>query len=161
MEYQNPVDLFHMEQVDRVFLFKGENIMAGGAKSSVNQVWPKPITPAHKWLFDNDGTIVGVQNPSGSGKDFMPLPLLVTQAEIDSPTDAMIADTTATYQLNVAPYNRYRSNGTNIIGLDSQDYTYLQFGYALYGTLTVESPDVLVVQSPGELRVFENWPANP
>ena len=42
-------------------------------------------------------------------------PIVISAAEQASPTPAMIANIFATYQLNVAPYTRYRSDGTNIV----------------------------------------------
>lgn len=42
-------------------------------------------------------------------------PVSITAGEVASPTAAQIANIYCTYQLNVAPYTRYRSDGTNII----------------------------------------------
>jgi hypothetical protein len=42
-------------------------------------------------------------------------PIVITAAEQAAPTAAMIANIFATFQLDVAPYTRYRSDGTNMI----------------------------------------------
>lgn len=42
-------------------------------------------------------------------------PITITAGEQAAPTAAMLANIWCTYQLNVAPYTRYRSDGTNII----------------------------------------------
>lgn len=42
-------------------------------------------------------------------------PITITAGEQASPTAAMLANIWATYQLNVAPYTRYRSDGSALI----------------------------------------------
>lgn len=42
-------------------------------------------------------------------------PVILTAAQIASPTAAMLADLSATYRLNVAPYTRYYSDGTGLV----------------------------------------------
>lgn len=42
-------------------------------------------------------------------------PITITAGEVAAPTAAQLANIWATYQLNVAPYTRYRSDGTSII----------------------------------------------
>lgn len=42
-------------------------------------------------------------------------PISITAGEQAAPTAAMLANIWCTYQLNVAPYTRYRSDGTSII----------------------------------------------
>lgn len=42
-------------------------------------------------------------------------PITITAGEQAAPTAAMLANIWGTYQLNVAPYTRYRSDGTNIV----------------------------------------------
>jgi hypothetical protein len=42
-------------------------------------------------------------------------PITITAAEQAAPTAAMLANIWCTYQLDVAPYTRYRSDGTNIV----------------------------------------------
>ena len=42
-------------------------------------------------------------------------PVSITAGEVAAPTAAQIANIYCTYQLNVAPYTRYRSDGTSII----------------------------------------------
>lgn len=42
-------------------------------------------------------------------------PITITAAEQASPTAAMLANIWATYQLNVSPYTRYRSDGSALV----------------------------------------------
>lgn len=42
-------------------------------------------------------------------------PIVITAAEQAAPTAAMLANIFATFQLDVVPYTRYRSDGTNMI----------------------------------------------
>lgn len=132
--------------------------MAGGFQSTEKPTLPRAVTPATKMLVDaSSGAPVGIQNPNANGEDFLPLPAHVSQAQIDNPTQAMIDDIDATYMLTDAPHNRWRSNGSVLIGLDAEDFTYVQYGQIFYDPLTVTSPDILVVSGNGELRV-RPWP---
>lgn len=45
------------------------------------------------------------------------VPITLTAAEIASPTAAQIANVFATFQLDVAPFTRYRSNGTTLVDI--------------------------------------------
>ncbi len=71
----------------------GLQLLAAGLVTWVNPAYAKP---------DVDGEIV-----------------TITAAQRDSPTAAMLADTEATYRLDVAPFGRYQSNGTALVPLGS------------------------------------------
>lgn len=44
-------------------------------------------------------------------------PITLTAAQIASPDAATLANIWATYQLDVSPYTRYRSNGVALVGV--------------------------------------------
>ena len=89
-------------------------------KSTVSPPQPRSISAYDKWLVDpTTGSPVGVQNPQGAGREAYFAPVELTAAQIASPTADMLADTNATYRLNVAPYTRYMSDGTALVGLEA------------------------------------------
>lgn len=56
--------------------------------------------------------------PKGDGGPMVPIsPVTLTAAEIASPTAAQLAAVQTVYQLNVAPYTRYYSNGTSLAAI--------------------------------------------
>jgi hypothetical protein len=59
---------------------------------------------------------------------------ILTQAEIDNPTQAQLADYSAFYQLNVAPYTKYASNGTALVLAANVDLTTIQADIAALET---------------------------
>lgn len=61
------------------------------------------------------GAPAGIQSKRANGPHGIWTPVDLTAAQIASPTADMIADLNAVFRLNVAPYNRYRSNGTTLI----------------------------------------------
>lgn len=42
-------------------------------------------------------------------------PISITAGEVSSPSAAQLANIWCTYQLNVSPYTRYRSDGASIV----------------------------------------------
>ena len=132
----------------------------GQIRSTVNPPQARAIGPFDKWLVDPvTGAPIGIQNPNAGGEDgqFYPIPL--TQAQIDSPTADMLADTKVTYALDVAPYTRYMSNGTELKPSGSADnVTLVKYRQMFYSDLIVEEPDIIIVSGQGaEIRV-EAWP---
>ena len=129
-----------------------------GFQSTTRRWYPRPVTPATKLLVDAaNGHVIGIQNPSGQGGDFVPY-IFLTQTQIDSPPQAVLDDIDVTYILDVSPYDRYRSNGTALIGLDPTQFTYIAYGQVFYGEMVIESPDEVIVSGDGELRIIETWP---
>lgn len=61
------------------------------------------------------GAPVGLQSPRANGPQGIWAPIQLTAAQIASPTAAILADLNATYQLNVAPYTRYYSDGVALV----------------------------------------------
>lgn len=78
----------------------------------------------YKLIIDNDsGAPVGILSPNANGPEGIWAPVPLSQAQIAAPTAAMLADINATYQLNQAPYSRYRSDGSQLAPLDSESGT--------------------------------------
>ena len=142
-----------------------------GFESTDEPLVPETISPHDQTLVNRHGSIRGLRSAKGgNSRDFLPLPKPLTAAQIASPTQAMIDDTDATYQLNVAPWDRYRSDGTDLIPLGGSGGvvgTISNFCGSLaaevpvgaqaifYDTLTVKEDASLTVK--GEARVGP-WP---
>lgn len=71
-------------------------------------------------VHDKDGAPVGIQSPNANGPQGIWAPTPLSSAQIASPTQAMLNDLNATYQLNVAPYGRYYSDGTQLVPLGGE-----------------------------------------
>lgn len=72
-----------------------------------------------RWIFRQQVLVDANNAPMGlrateNGPDGIWGPVDLSAAQIASPTAAMIADLYANYRLNVAPYTRYRSDGTTL-----------------------------------------------
>ena len=126
-------------------------------RSTTNPPVPRSIRNTDKILVDPlTGAPVGIQNQSDTGNDGQWSPVLVTAAQIANPSPLMIADTQSTFQLNVAPYTRYQSDGTELLSLGpSPDYIVPSgFNELLYAPLTVSPPTVLIIQGTGSITVI-------
>lgn len=82
----------------------------------------------------NTGAVVGIQSQDATGPDGIWAPVPLTQAQIsaaiagDISVARILADLNATYQLNAAPYSRYRSDGTTLVPLDEGGGTVIPAG---------------------------------
>lgn len=86
--------------------------------STVAPWFPKSWSAPLQLLVDaQTGAPIGIQNKNAVGPDGIWVPVQLTAAQIADPTSAMIADLTATYCLNVAPYTRYQSDGTTLVAI--------------------------------------------
>jgi hypothetical protein len=126
--------------------------------STVKPLSARILAAWDRWLTDPvTGAIVGVKNPNANGADARFIPVDLTADQIAAPTAAMLADIDATYRLNVAPYTRYQSDGTNLVlaGGSTADVI-VPAGYSVmyYAPLTITQQ--LVVQ--GQVTV-QNLPA--
>jgi hypothetical protein len=131
-------------------------------RSTVNPPVPRAIGPYDKWLADPaTGAIVGVMNPNAGGKDTYFHPISATVDQIQNPTAEMLAMTGATFALNVAPYTRYYSTGSTLLGL-GQSGDVPTGGTLLLGGATsmlipagdvVVSYESLTVQESAELTI--------
>ncbi len=101
------------------------------------------------------GVPFGIQNQNANGADgiwgLTPLSL----AEVEAPTAAMIADLAATFQLNQAPYTRYRSDGIQLIPLDGEGGIVVPPGVneVWFSPLTVIEGAPLIIQ--GGVRLIQ------
>lgn len=64
------------------------------------------------YVGPNGQWVTAADVPAGAGS-FTPITL--TAGEIAAPTAAQLANVFATYQLNVAPYTRYHSDGSALV----------------------------------------------
>lgn len=86
----------------------------------LSRKWPADL----KLLVDPvTGSPTGIQSPNANGPHGIWSPVDLTAAQIASPTADMMADLSATYRLNVAPYTRYQSTGTGLIPLTNNNST--------------------------------------
>lgn len=131
--------------------------MTASFRSTVNppNVWR--VEPADQWLVDpNTGAVVGVANRRGTGEDGQFYPVDLTAAQIANPTAEMIADTQATYRLNVAPYSRYMSDGFSLVGLQNADQVVIN-SEMRYSPWTIDWVQGVSIRGGG-VRVID-WPA--
>ncbi|MEI6085407.1 MAG: hypothetical protein WCS70_14065 [Verrucomicrobiota bacterium] len=128
----------------------------------MNPPFPRAIGPYDKWLADPaTGAIVGMMNPNSGGKDTYFAPISVTVGQLQNPTPEMLAMVDATFALNVAPYTRYYSTGSMLLGL-GQSGDVLTGGTLTLGgatTMTIPAGDIIIsyasltVQESAELTV--------
>lgn len=64
------------------------------------------------WVGPNGQYVLAADTPAAAAGT---TPVVITAGEQAAPTAAMLANIWCTYQLDTAPYTRYRSDGTNII----------------------------------------------
>ena len=126
--------------------------MTASFRSTTNPTYPRSWGPNDKILTDPlSGAPVGIQNQNANGFDGQWSPVPVTASQIANPSAAMLADTNSTYQLNVAPYTRYQSNGAYLVSLGPSPEVVVPPGFneLLYAPLTIIAPTVLIVQASG------------
>lgn len=107
---------------------------------------------------ERSGSPVGIETPNATGPDGIWTPIDLTEAELASPSALMLADVNATYRLNVPPYTRYHSTGTDLVPIGSSGTDIVippGFNQIFYDELVVSSPYELLVM--GEVRV-QAWP---
>lgn len=150
-----------------------------GYRSTVNPPNTRRIAPSDAWLVDPvTGSPIGILNQNANGEDGQFYPIALTAAQIASPSAAMLADLNVTYALNVAPYTRYMSNGTDLVGIGAGGGVTSDpigiFGNQvtvppglpglivdtnaqamIYAPWTIENAEGVTVQ--GQVRVY-NWP---
>lgn len=125
--------------------------------STVNPFKPAGIFAQRRVLTDAvTGAPVGIQTENSNGADGIWAPIDVTPAQVTSPSAAMIADLNATFRLNVAPYTRYTSDGTQLVTVGGDDNVQGPgglFGNMIsYSPLTVYDPNGIVIR--GQVRVI-------
>lgn len=104
----------------------------------------------YKFVVDNNtGAPVGIQSSNANGPDGIWAPVPLTADQIASPDGLILADLNATYQANSAPYQRYRSDGTQLVPLDDQGGTLIPAGqvWHFYSPLVItEASGPLIIQ---------------
>jgi hypothetical protein len=108
----------------------------------------------YRVLVDNNtGAPIGIVSPNANGPDGVWAPTPLSQAQIDAPTATILADLNATYQLNVAPYSRYYSDGTQLLPLSSGSDVVIPPGYneIYFSPLTITEGHDLIIY--GGVRV--------
>ena len=128
--------------------------------STVTPFGHRLTKPSDRWLSDpQTGAIVGIECPTANGPDARFVPVDITAAQLANPTAAMIADIDATFRLNVPPYPRYQSDGSQLVALGAGETEVIipQWQNVIfYAPLTVKAPNELIVQ--GQVRV-QSYPA--
>jgi len=82
---------------------------------------PGHWNPGYKIIQDSQtGAPVGILSQNANGPDGIWAPVPLSSSEIASPAAVILADLNATYQLNEAPYTRFRSTGTELVPLGSE-----------------------------------------
>ena len=117
----------------------------------VNTSW----RDTYKVIVDNNtGAPIGLVSQNANGPQGIWAPTPLSQAQIDAPSAAMIADLNATYQLNAAPYSRYYSDGTQLLPLGGSSDVVIPPGYneIFFSPLVVTEGHDLIVQ--GGVRVI-------
>lgn len=127
--------------------------------STVNQFRPGGIFATRRVLVDSvTGAPTGIQNDNANGPDGIWAPIDITAAQANSPSAAMLADLNATFRLNVAPYTRYRSDGSQLLSMDPGESSIIPAdgpfaNVVLYAPVVISDPTGLTVQ--GQARVID------
>lgn len=87
---------------------------------STVQIWrPSAWRQEYKIITDNNtGAPIGLLSMNANGPDGIWAPVPLSASQIASPAATILADLNATYQLNVAPYTRYYSDGDSLVPFD-------------------------------------------
>lgn len=118
----------------------------------INSAW----RDSFKVIVDNNtGAPIGLVSQNANGPQGIWAPTPLSEAQILAPSAAMLADLNATYQLNVAPYSRYYSDGTQLVPMSAEGGTVIPPGFneVVFSPLQVVEGYPLIVQ--GGLRVIQ------
>ena len=99
-------------------------------------------------VHDQTGAPIGLTSQNANGPQGIWAPTPLSAAQISSPTPAMIADLNATFQRNAAPYDRWRSDGTTLVSMDSEGGTFIPPGInvAYYSPLVIYEGHPMVIE---------------
>lgn len=126
--------------------------------STINPFRPAGIFATRRVLTDSTtGAPVGIQNDNANGADGIWAPIDITAAQVTSPSAVMLADLNATFRLNVAPYTRYRSNGSQLTSLDPGENSLIPADgpfatVILWSPVTISDPTGMTVQGTAYVR---------
>ncbi len=100
------------------------------------------------------GAPIGLLSQNANGPQGIWAPTPLSSAQIASPSASMLADLNATFQLDEAPYSRYRSDGTQLVPMDGEGGTIIPPGFneIVFSPLVVTEDYPVIVQ--GGLRVI-------
>lgn len=100
------------------------------------------------------GAPVGIVSPNANGPEGIWAPVPLTLAQIEAPTSAMLADLNATYQLNTAPYTRYRSTGEVLVPLDQTGGTVITRPVVWFSPVVITENNPVTILDGGGLKVI-------
>lgn len=114
-------------------------------RSTVTPIGPRNWTSMIRLLVDEvTGAPVGIESPNANGPDGIWTPTILSAAQIAVPTAAMVADLNATYQLNVPPYTRYQSNGTDLVSFGGETPDGSSIPGAVLQTVPPGAPNLVI-----------------
>lgn len=123
------------------------------ARKWINTGWRDTF----KVIVDNaTGAPIGLTSQNANGPQGIWAPTPLSAAQINAPTAAMLADLNATFQLDTAPYSRYRSDGIQLVPMDGESGTVIPPGFneIVFSPLVVtEAGGPLIVE--GGVRVIQ------
>ena len=111
---------------------------------------------SYKVIVDNEtGAPIGLVSQNANGPQGIWAPTPLSQTQIDSPTAAILADLNATYQLNAPPYQRYYSDGSELIAMSLGGDIVIPPGYnqVFFSPLVITAGHNLIVQ--GGVKVIQ------
>lgn len=117
----------------------------------LNSAW----RDSYKVITDNrTGAPVGLVSQNANGPQGIWAPTPLTSDQVASPSQAILNDLNATYQLDTAPYSRFRSDGTQLVSLDGEGGTAIPPGINVvyFSPLTITEGHPLVIE--GGVRVI-------
>lgn len=110
----------------------------------------------YKLIIHNaTGAPVGITSQNGNGPQGIWAPTPLSAAQIAAPTPEMLADLNATFQLNVAPYSRFYSDGTQLIPVGAEGGTVIPPGRSdlFFSPLVITEGNPLRIE--GSARVIQ------
>ncbi len=127
-------------------------------RSTVTPFTERQVRSTDRVLVDpTTGAPIGFENPNANGPHARWTPVDITAAQLAAPTAAMLADLDATYRVNVAPYARYQSDGSQLIssGAAYNDVVVPPgFNEIFYDPLKVQAPQRLIVQGTVHVTAY-------
>lgn len=102
----------------------------------------------YRLIVNENAVPIGIVNPNANGAQGIWGLTPLTQDEVNAPTAAMLQDLGATYQLNVPPYSRYYSDGSQLVAFDESGGIVIP-----PGVNEVWFSPVIITEANGPLRI--------
>lgn len=118
----------------------------------INSAW----RDSYKVVTDNrTGAPIGLVSQNANGPQGIWAPTPLSSSQIAAPGVEILADINATYQLDEAPYSRYRSDGGALVPIDGEGGTIIPPGIneIFFSPFVVIEDHPVTVQ--GGVRVIE------